>query len=139
MLLCYYNNLTIHSSEEDTGDGGTHMRRVVKPVTVIGRQPESDVYVLGPNLHLTYDGEIPPERRNYVWIPSILHKLRIPGFQGAAMASLPHVGHRNPLKIHIDTTSSILGRNLLSGLFMLGKPHMYVLIFYIRWAILPKI
>ena len=114
--------INLQCSDEDVAeDGAQVMRRVVKPVTTLGRQPKSDVFVLGPNLHIVYDGEIPPDKQMHVWIPSIMQKLRVPGFQAAAMDSLPHVSHRNPLKQHIEATSSILGRNLMSGLFMLGK------------------
>ena len=69
----------------------------MKPVTTLGRQPKSDVFVLGPNLHIAYDGEIPRDKQTYVWIPSIMQKLRVPGFQAAAMDSLPHVSHRKIL------------------------------------------
>jgi hypothetical protein len=111
------------------------MKRVVKPVTTLGRQPKSDVFVLGPKLHIAYDGEIPQDKQTYVWIPSIMQKLRVPGFQAAAMDSLAHVSHSNPLKQHIEITSSILGKNLLSGLFMLGKLFACVSIYTAVMAI----
>ena len=53
-------------------------QKVFKPVVCMGRQPGSEVFVLGPNL--LFRSHIASEDQEYIVIPEIIQKL---GFGGA--------------------------------------------------------
>ncbi len=124
-MSCYLKLFSLFGiiiSEEDFDpDDPDHcaVRRVYKPVTAVGRQPQSDVYVLGPKLHFRLDGTpIPPKRQEYLWLPHILQKLRV---HFTPLDTLPVVGNRNALQHLVVSMGHIVGSNHFSGLFMLGK------------------
>ncbi len=112
----------LFSEEEFDPNDADHcatVRRVYKPVTALGRQPQSDVYIIGPNLHFHSDGTpIPSERQEYIWLPHILQKLKVPF---TPLAALPVVDNRNALQYLLTSMGQILGSNHFSGLFMLSK------------------
>ena len=76
-----------------------------KPVTWTGRQPGSDVIVIGQKLQFCSDGIlIPIEMQEYIWIPEIIRKLHVDkisvpsryppppeeGFEGHVPSEYPH-------------------------------------------------
>ena len=84
----------------------------------IGRQPYSDVYVIGPDLQYTMEGElIAKEKQVYAWIPEILSKLKMP-MSMIPMECLPVI--EDPLGLLVSKMHDILGDNHISGLYILG-------------------
>ena len=68
------------SCTDSTSDGESQSEehKSLKPVTCAGRQPCSNVYIVGPELHFYSDGtEIPDGEREYMWVRSILKKLHV--------------------------------------------------------------
>lgn len=48
------------------------------PVVCTGRQPNSDVFVVGQNLQFNNRGkQIPEDVQQYIWVPEIMKKLHI--------------------------------------------------------------
>lgn len=90
-------------------------------MSCVGRQPGSDVFVLGPSVQFYRNGEpIQPENQVYLWVPEIMMKLK--SFTASPIVSLPTCGAaENPLEKLVVKMQQILGDNYLSGLFILGK------------------
>ena len=83
-------------SEVDT-EIDVDSKSTMKAVTCIGQQPNSNVFVLGPDPHFMSDGRfIEKESQEYKFIPSLLKQLGV-------------------LK------SSSVEKNAMCGLFCLGK------------------
>lgn len=84
----------------------------------MGRQPDSDVFVIGSTLQFTSDGKvIPEEEQTYVWIPYILKKLNVLS-SVSPVTALPEVD--DPLKSVLMGLKKIRGDNFISGMFVLG-------------------
>ena len=84
----------------------------------MGRQPGSDVFVIGPTLQFTSDGKvIPEEEQTYVWIPYILKKLNVLS-SVSPVTALPEVD--DPLKSVLMGLKKICGDSFISGMFVLG-------------------
>ena len=84
----------------------------------MGRQPDSDVFVIGSTLQFTSDGKvIPEEEQTYVWIPYILKKLNVLS-SVSPVTALPEVD--DPLKSVLMGLKKICGDNFISGMFVLG-------------------
>lgn len=89
-----------------------------KPVVCMGRQPHSDVYVLGPNLQFFSDGTvIPVEEQTYVWVPRIIKNLKISNLLHP-ITQLPSV--HQPLNKLTNGILQIMGENWPSTIFILG-------------------
>ena len=87
-----------------------------KAVSFTGRQPGSDVFVFGPTIQVSLEGQIiPVEDQEYLWIPEIIQKNEC---IVNALQCIPSV----PLPLHsvIDGLLNISGKNLPSGIFMIG-------------------
>ena len=83
------------------------------PVICTGRQPNSDVYVIGPELQFNSDGtRIAPEKQQYIWIPQVLQKLHVDKVI-APHSTIPEVYH--PLR------SLLKAMNFLGSIYMLGE------------------
>ena len=88
-----------------------------KAVSCMGCQPDSDVYVIGPNLQVSSEGYIILENeQECVWIPDILKKV---GCVVNPTTSLSPI--QQPLKHVIEGLLKISGKNLPSALFVTGK------------------
>lgn len=84
----------------------------------IGRQEGSDTYVFGPNIQFWTSGDpIPVDEQKYIWIPEILSKIECPMND---LLALPTVEDPNPLHFVLCGMRKVLGRNILSGINMLG-------------------
>ena len=102
-------------SDSDSDNGVTQY----KAVTCTGRQPGSDIYVIGPELQFFSDGTlIPTDTQEYVWIPEILRKLHVDKIS-APLNTLPDVHH--PLRRVLKGMFRACGDNFISALFMLSK------------------
>lgn len=91
-----------------------------KAVSFTGRQPGSDVFVFGPTIQVSLEGQIiPVEDQEYLWIPEIIHKNEC---IVNALQCIPSV----PLPLHsvIDGLLNISGKNLPSGIFMIGTNYV---------------
>lgn len=76
----FKDHSALSSSESDSDVDAAHQQRskILKPVVCLGWQPNSDVFVLGKNLHFKNTGEaIPLHEQDYVSIPFILEKLGV--------------------------------------------------------------
>ncbi len=112
-------------SNHSASDTDSDDCRPLKAVTGIGRQEESNIFIFGPKLHFQANGEIVlEEEREYVWIPEILQKLQCPINN---LVALPVLLDENPLHTVVSGMMNILGRNVISGVHMLG---MYIGIDY---------
>ena len=86
-----------------------------------GRQPNSDVFVVGPELQFYSTGSpIPPDLQQYIWIPEILCKLHIDKIL-APVSTIPHI--TNPLKKLMKGMARVSGDNFIGSLCMLSKLH----------------
>ena len=84
----------------------------------MGRQPHSDIYVLGPNLQFFSDGTVVPvEEQKYVWVPRIMKKLKMSNLLHP-LTQLPSVQH--PLNKLMNGVLQIMGENWPSAVFILG-------------------
>ena len=84
----------------------------------MGRQPNSDVYVLGPNLQFFSDGTVVPiEEQIYVWVPRIIKKLKVSNLLHP-LEKLPSV--QQPLAKLMNGIIHIMGENWPSAVFILG-------------------
>ena len=89
------------------------------PVICTGRQPNSDVYVIGPELQFNSDGtRIAPERQQYIWIPQVLQKLHVDKVI-APHSTIPEVYH--PLRSLLKAMKELSGDNFLGSIYMLGE------------------
>ena len=63
-----YNYCVIYSDPD-------YSKRIRKPILTLGKQPESDVFVLSPTVHVNKEGElIPFIDQKYVWVNEIINK-----------------------------------------------------------------
>ena len=84
----------------------------------MGRQPTSNVYVLGPNLQFYSDGiAIPPEEQKFVWVSCIINKLKISNILHP-VSVLPDVPQ--PLSKLMKGLVHVMGSNWPSAVFVLG-------------------
>ena len=100
-------------------------KSTMKAVTCIGRQPNSDVFVLGPDLHFTSDGRlIEKESREYKFIPTLLKQLG--GLKGSSVIRfLPECPpEKDALQEVVKGIQRIGGENAMCGLFSLGKHQL---------------
>ena len=89
------------------------------PVICTGRQPNSDVYVIGPELQFNSDGtRIAPERQQYIWIPQVLQKLHVDKVI-APHSTIPEVYH--PFRSLLKAMKELSGDNFLGSIYMLGE------------------
>lgn len=103
------------SSESDSEDES----KSLKPVTCIGLQPGSNVFVLGSNIQFYSDGRpVPPEEQKFKFIPFILGQLGVMQVT-APVHNLPEVD--DPLVQVIDGVYRVGGENATCGLFCLGN------------------
>ena len=85
------------------------------PVTCTGLQPNSEVFVSGPNFQIHEDGSLVlPGRQNFIWIDSILHNLQQP------VNPLPPIPDYSleHLSTLIRGMHSLAGDNILSGMYL---------------------
>ena len=145
VIYCYnYNNLYSYSKfdliniishcnsgdDSDSDENSEDSVRSYRPVVCMGRQPHSDVYVLGPSLQFRSDGTaIPPAEQEYVWVERIMKKLRI-GNILHPLSCLPTVSE--PLNKLLTGLACVSGNNLPSAVFILGKWLTDVLNDYMR-------
>lgn len=88
-----------------------------KAVSGTGCQPDSNVFVFGPNLQLSGEGEpIPLDEQEYIWIPQILDKLHRTVNPIPPLISIP-----SPLKHILEGLHRIAGDNLPSGVYVLSR------------------
>ena len=86
------------------------------PVICTGRQPNSDVYVIGPELQFNSDGtRIAPERQQYIWIPQVLQKLHVDKVI-APHSTIPEVYH--PLRSLLKAMKELSGDNFLGSIYI---------------------
>lgn len=110
--------IDIHMHSNSSSDSDSEDCESVHPVEMMGRQPNSDVFVIGPTLQFTSQGDaIPPEDQTYLWIPYILKKLKVLS-SVSPIAALPEV--QDPLKSVLGGLKKICGDNFISGMFVLG-------------------
>ncbi len=95
------------------------MSRKYKPVICSGRQPNSNIFVVGPLCHFENDGTVVAEKdQDFIWIPYVIRKLRKDGVM-TPFPTLPTLSEP-PLQFLVKGMKSITGDNLISALFMLG-------------------
>ena len=91
-------------------------------VTCIGRQPDSDVYVLGQKMQFNMKGEpIAEEDQSYVWVEEILTGL---GINQAEILGIPsdHQDDLTPMAPLLETLKGAIGEgNVYSGIMLIGK------------------
>ena len=89
------------------------------PVVCTGRQPKSDVFVVGPTLHFSSDGtEIAADDQQYIWVPEIFQKLHSDKIS-APIDTIPTMSH--PLNSLLKSMERISGDNLISTIYMLSE------------------
>ena len=85
----------------------------------MGRQPGSNVFVLGPNLQFWSNGDyIPAEEQTYVWVDYLLKKLKVIT-QIHPLSDLSVV--RRPLHTALKSIKKLSGQNVLSAVHILGE------------------
>ncbi len=107
------------SSDESGEDSSNSNLEHYLPVTCTGRQPESDVFVFGPNIQLDKHGRtIPSNEQRYLWVPHILDKLhRVVN----PLPMIPQSLHGNALQDVVMGIQQLTGENIYSGVFLLGE------------------
>lgn len=99
------------SSESDSEDED----KSLKPVTCIGLQPGSNVFVVGPDIQFYSDGRpVPPEEQKFKFILGQLGVMQV----SAPVHNLPEVDE--PLVQVVEGIYRVGGENALCGLFCLG-------------------
>ena len=89
-----------------------------KPVVCTGRQPGSNVFVLGPNLQFCSDGtSIAPQQQEFVWVPRVFKKLKISHIVHP-LSSLPTVAQ--PMEKLMRGILTLMGNNWPSAVLVLG-------------------
>ena len=85
----------------------------------MGRQPGSNVFVLGPRLQFYSNGDsIPTEQQHYVWVDYLLKKLKIYN-QIHPINELPLI--RRPLRKAVKAIKKLSGENALSAVHVVGE------------------
>ena len=96
---------------------GSRDQRHYRAVTCTGRQPNSDVFVFSPTLHLDkWDNIIPADEQQYLWIPQILDKLNQ---VTNPLASTPSI-HAAAMHDVVRGIKHLSGENVYSGILLLG-------------------
>lgn len=109
----------LHDQYSECEDGSDDEPETCKPVVCMGRQPDSNVFVLGPSLQFHSDGTaIPPQDQEFVWVPRILKKLKI-GHIIHPLSLLPPVAQ--PLKRLMKGLLQVMGDNWPCAVLVLGK------------------
>ena len=109
-------SLTMHrleDSDNESEDSATQY----DAVTCTGRQPNSNVFVFGPNFQVTDNGDlIPAEDQSFIWIDEILHKLQRP------LNPLPPLSDHSFIHLTkiVSGMRTLSGDNALSGVYLLG-------------------
>ncbi len=117
---CYDIDINFREKCQEDSDcddeGSSHAGSLA--VECIGRQDNSDVFVLGPELQFKKNGEpIPACEQRFVWIPYLLKKLKVLESIDPLVA-IPTV--KNPMKKLVRGLQNICGDNFGSALFLLG-------------------
>ena len=78
------------------------------------------MYVLGPNIQFTGDGDlIPVDQQKFVWVQEIIDKV---GFRYKELAPLPMGRASDGLEIVLRTLEHVTGPgNVYSGILVLGE------------------
>ncbi len=89
------------------------------PVVCTGRQPKSDVFVVGPTLHFCSDGtKIAEDDQQYIWVPEIFKKLHSDKIS-APVDTIRTMSR--PLNKLLKSMERISGDNLISTIYMLSE------------------
>lgn len=108
-----------YSSQQNVEDDTDGTVQHYLPVVCTGRQPGSDVFVVGTDLHFNSDGSrIAPDMQQYIWIPEILHKLHVDKIS-APLTMIPEVLH--PLRKLLKCMSRVSGDNFVGSIYMLSE------------------
>ncbi len=111
--------LYLYSTDDDDDCNSADVRIKYRPVICSGRQPNSDIFIVGPLCQFTKDGKsIPENEHEYIWVPYIIKKLRKNSVM-TPISSLPTL-QEPALSFLIKGLKSITGDNFISALFMLG-------------------
>ena len=103
------------SSESDSDDDS----KSLKPVTCIGLQPGSNVFVLGPEIRFYSNGSpVSPEDQKYKFIPFILAQLGVLQVS-APVYAIPQIDEALTQVVH--GILRVGGENAMCGLFCLGN------------------
>jgi hypothetical protein len=91
------------------------MEKYYVAVTCIGRQPDSDVYVLGKTAQFTMKGiPIPQEQKEFVWVEAILDKMGVHINDLSYQHNPDHVQNIDRL---VECLLEVTGKdNLISGI-----------------------
>ena len=111
--------IMFHSDKNasDDEEGGA-LKKKFNPVVCSGRQPGTDIFIVGPELQFTKEGrEIPVHDQDYVWVPYILKKLK-KDCVISPLIMLPSLSH--PLKNLVEGLKAVTEENFISSLFILG-------------------
>ena len=120
-LIYRFKDLTSSSDSDSEKEGKGNASKVLKPVECLGRQPGSDIFVLGETLQFRSNGEsIPRDEQEYVYVPYILEKLGL-SKSISPISNLPDVP--DPLYTVMEGIHHVAGDNQTCALFCLG---MYV-------------
>lgn len=93
--------------------------RSFHPVVCMGRQPNSDVYIIGPSLQFGSDGSaIRSDEQTYLWVPRVIQKLRLNNIMHPIQA-LPAVSQ--PVNQLFEGLHCLTGNNFPSSIFVVGK------------------
>ena len=69
--------LIICSTQDEYSDESDQDKPQLKAVVCMGRQPGSNVFVLGPRLQFYSNGDsIPTDQQHYVWVDYLLNSSR---------------------------------------------------------------
>lgn len=121
---CYL--LTPTCCEISCSDPDTSMGNSIA-VSCIGRQPDSDVYVVGPKLQFNMKGEpIAEEDQHHVWVEEILTAL---GMNRMEILDIPtnYEGELSPMIRLWETLQAAIGEgNLYSGIMLIGILLKYI-------------
>jgi hypothetical protein len=104
----------LEDSDDESDDNATQY----DAVTCTGRQPNSHVFVFGPNFQVADSGDIiPAEDQRFVWIDEILQKLHRP------INPLPPLSDHsfNHLSKIVTGMRTLSGDNVVSGVYLIGE------------------
>ena len=94
--------------------------KVKKAVISVGRQPSSDTYVFGPNLHLSRKGLIlSEEEQGFVWVEEAVRYYSVLP-SATLLQHLPQSSSGNPLESLLLGFKALTQANFGSSVFVLG-------------------
>ena len=97
-----------------------YSKRVRKTILTLGRQPDSDIFVLSPTIHVNDNGDIIPfEESTYVWVDSIAKKEGVVASGATFLRSLPEC--EEPLDSLLVGLQELTQDNFYSAVFVLGR------------------